>query len=93
MDTLRAALVGSERADKDLDETESALNALIERRAANAEHADDPQSREESWKESERAFRAERREALRYQWIAYYRLLARNHANLSERFREKADAL
>lgn len=93
MESISASLVGIERRELSLDETEAGLNALIERRAANAEHADDEQTREESWKESVRQHHAERREANRYLWIHYYRTLAANHAALSERFKCKAAAL
>ena len=76
-----------------LDETEAALNALIERRAANAEHDDDPQAREESWKESVRAYNAEHREARRHQWVSYYRTLAESFRRRSEECAEKAERL
>lgn len=91
--SIRASLVGTGRRELSLDETEAGLNALIERRAANREHADDAQTREDSWKESVRQHHAERREANRYLWIHHYRTLARNHAALSERFEDKATAL
>ena len=90
--TESASMVGAMRRSEP-DELEAGLNALIERRAANAEHADDPQAREESWKESVRAYNAEHREARRHQWASYYRTLARNHAALSERFEGKAASL
>lgn len=86
---VRAVLVGVGRRSEP-DELESSINLLIERRAANREHADE---QEESWKESERQHHAEEREANRHAWRAYYHRLARNHAGLSEHFEGKAAAL
>lgn len=89
---IAGALVRAERRS-DPDELEAGLNALIERRAANAEHADDSQAREESWKESARQYHGEVREANRHAWCSYYRRLARNHAGIAEHFEDKARAL
>ena len=90
MDTLRAALAGAERADKDLDSTEEGINSLIERRASERERAN---AEEESWKASTKAHYAELRERNRYLWIHYYRTLAANHAGIAAHFEEKANAL
>lgn len=92
MENLQGALVGTERRGE-TDELEASLNALIERRTANAEHADDAQAREESWKESVRQYHGEIREANRWAWISYYRRLSRAHAGLCEHFEGKAAAL
>lgn len=90
--TEPASMVGALRRSEP-DELEAGLNALIERRAANAEHADDAEVREESWKESERQYRGERREANRHAWRSYYRRLSAAHQRLSEDLQERADAL
>lgn len=90
MESLRAALVGAERADRDLDETEAGLNALIERRARDREDAN---ATEAAWAESVRAHHAEHREARRYLWIHYYRQLAESFRKRSEECAEKAAAL
>ena len=63
---------------------------LTERRARGGEAA---RAREESWKESVRAYHAEHREARRHLWITYYRTLARNHALLAEENEARAAAL
>lgn len=93
MESLHGALIGAERRDRGLDETEAGLNALIERRAANAGDREMAAEREEGWKESVRVYNAERREARRHQWIAYYRRLAANHAGLSEDLERRAREL
>lgn len=87
-----ASMVGAMRRSEP-DELEAGLNALIERRAANAEHADDPQAREEGWKASERAYQAERREANRHAWRSYYQRLARNLRTSADHFENKAESL
>lgn len=87
-----ASLVGALRHNEP-DELESGLNALIERRAANAEHADDPQAREESWKASEAEHHAAIREAHRHMWITYYRRLARSLQTRAGHFEDKARTL
>lgn len=44
-----------------MDAAERELERMVERRAANGEHADDPETREEAWKESVRAYNSRRR--------------------------------
>lgn len=93
MQTVRAALAGSvPTRERDLDESESALNALIERRAANREHADEEPT-EESWKANVAEYHEDRDALLRRLWAVYYRKLARSHARLSEANAAKAAAL
>lgn len=87
---ISAALVGAERSDRDLGETESSINALIERRARDREDAG---ATEEAWKEDIRIHHAENREARRYQWVHYYRTLSESFRRRSEECAEKAAAL
>ncbi len=66
------------------------LDALIERRSTAREVAN---REEESWKITTRAYNAEHQEARRYQWVAYHRMLARNHAALAEANERRAEQL
>lgn len=88
---MQGALVGSIR-EYEPDKLETELNALIERRAANREHADEEPS-EESWKTSVAEYHRDRRELLKHLWAAHYRRLARNHRALCERNEARAAEL
>lgn len=87
----QASLVGSLRqGDPHTDE----LDALIDRRAKEAAtERDKANAEEESWKESARIYGAERREALVYQWVGYYRRLSESFRRRSEECARKAAAL
>jgi hypothetical protein len=73
-----------------MDRATDQLDRLIQNRATTKEKAN---AEEESWKASARAFNAEHQEARRYQWVAYHRMLARNHAALAEANERRAAAL
>lgn len=88
--TEQASMFGAVR---DREPNPDEVDRLIERRAANAEHADDPDEREASWEASVAAFHAEHREARRHLWVTYFRTLSRNHAAIAEHFEEKATKL
>lgn len=89
MDSLQGSLVGSMR-HSDIDELESGINQLIERRASAKQDADE---REESWKESVRAYNAEVGEANRHARRTYYRRLSESFRLRSEECAQKAMAL
>ena len=75
--------VAVERAEKSLDEFINSRSK--EKGKANAEA--------DLWRISERIHLEKRREANRLAWLAYHTHLAANHASLSERHLEKAEAL
>lgn len=89
---MQGALAGSVR-EYEPDPVEEGLNALIERRAANAEHADDPEAREPSYLESVREYHEDRSELLRRLWVLHYRRLAASHRRISEENAARAAAL
>lgn len=87
--TESGSMVGAWRRSEP-DELEAGLNSLIERRASAKQGADE---REESWKESVRAYNAEVGEANRHAWRTYYRRLSESFRLRSEECAQKAMAL
>lgn len=70
---------------------DSGLDFLIERRAVEAAQVgSDPDERHEIWKESERRYLAQIREANRHRWITHYRTLAAKLRASAERLERKA---
>lgn len=72
------------------ERVEAELDRFIEKRARDRSKEN---ALEEMWRSSERIHLEKRREANRLAWLAYHTHLAANHASLSERHLEKAEAL
>ncbi len=75
--------VAAERAEK-------SINAFINSRSKERTKAN---AAEDLWRISERIHLEKCREVNRLAWLAYHTHLAANHASLSERHLEKAEAL
>ncbi len=72
------------------ERVEAELERFIEKRSRDRTKEN---ALEEAWVASERRHLEKRREANRLDWLAYHTHLAANHASLSERHLEKAEAL
>jgi hypothetical protein len=70
---------------------ESELDRLIERRSRKGE--EDPEEREELWKESVRRYNARRREENRLAWCDYFERLAGSLRTRAEEYDHRAQAL
>lgn len=66
---------------------------LVERRVANAEHADDPAAREELWVESVRKHQRRRQEINRALWCEYFRRLAGCLRSRADEYDRRAENL
>ena len=89
---IPATLVGAAR-ERELDEAERGINRLIEFRSRTPTDKEEANREEEAWKESTRAYNAERLEARRHMWATHYRTLARNLRDSAQRFEDKANQL
>lgn len=88
--SISGALVGTlRRSEPELEE----VDRIIERRARDKSPRDAANERESMWKESVRQYRSEEEESFRWQWITYYKTLARNLRTRAEHFEGKAAAL
>jgi hypothetical protein len=74
-----------------LEAAEEELNRFIERRARKGEQ--DPDERDELWKESVRAYHERRRRQNVAAWFAHFCKMADSHARLSEDYARRAEQL
>ncbi len=76
-----------------MDVAERELERMVERRAANGEHADDPESREEGWKESVRRYNTAREYEEQEHRRAFHEHMRRIHTGLASEHEVKARRL
>jgi hypothetical protein len=83
--------LASETGLRSLGASEREIERFIEKRSRNGEQ--DPDERDELWKESGKAYHERRRRQNVAQWFAYFCSQAEAHRKLSESYEARAEEL